>query len=67
MVVSSFPSLPSHHYYQTYIVMSSPDYTSFPFSFKEDLCAQDVVEAMEQVGGLFSSCLKWAYEIFLGD
>ena len=46
-------------------IMSSP--TAFPFSFKEDSCAQDVVEAMEQVGGLFSSCLKWAYEIFLGD
>ena len=47
--------------------MSSPAYTSFPFSYKEDACAQDVVESMEQVGDLASLCLKWAYEIFLGD
>ena len=56
------PSL--HHYIQT--IMSSPAYSSVPFSFKEDACAQDVVESMEQVGDLASSCLKWAYEIFLG-
>ena len=44
--------------------MSSPAYTSIPFSYKEDACAQDVVESMEQVGDLASSCLIWAYEIF---
>ena len=59
--------LSSHHYYPTQTVMSSPAYTSFPFSYKEDACAQDVVELMEQVGDLSSSCLIWAYEIFLGD
>ena len=65
MVIPSLLSLPFHHYFYTYTIMSSP--VAFPFSFNEDACAQDVVEAMEQVGGLFSSCLKWAYEIFLGD
>ena len=65
---SSFPSsLSLHHYYPYQSVMSSPAYTSFPFSYKEDACAQDVVESMEQVGDLASSCLIWAYEIFLGD
>ena len=44
-----------------------PAYSSFPFSYKEDACAQDVVESMEQVGDLASSCLKWTYEIFLGS
>ena len=39
-------------------IMSSPAYTSFPLSYKEDACAQDVVESMEQVGGLASLCLK---------
>ena len=47
-----------HHYYSTQPIMSSPAYTSFPFSYKEDACAQDVVESMEQVGGLASLCLK---------
>ena len=47
-----------HHYHSTQIIMSSPAYTSFPFSYKEDACAQDVVESMEQVGGLASLCLK---------
>ena len=61
-----FPSL--HHYHSIQTIMSSPAYTSFPFSYKEDACAQDVVESMEQVGDLASSCLIWAYEIFfLGD
>ena len=60
VVVSSLPSLslPFNHYYQPYSIMSSPAYTSFPFSFKEDACAQDVVESMEQVGDLASLCLK---------
>ena len=52
--LSSFP----HHYYSVYSSMSSPAYTSFPFSYKEDACAQDVVESMEQVGDLASLCLK---------
>ena len=47
-----------HHYYSTQPIMSSPAYTSFPFSYKEDTCAQDVVESMEQVGDLASLCLK---------
>ena len=47
-----------HHYRPIQTVMSSPAYTSFPFSFKEDACAQDVVESMEQVGDLTSLCLK---------
>ena len=56
-----------HHYYPSQVIMSSPAYTSIPFSYKEDACAQDVVESMEQVGDLASSCLIWAYEIFLGS
>ena len=55
---SLFLSLPSHHYFQRSTIMSSPAYTSFPFSYKEDACAQDVVESMEQVGDLASLCLK---------
>ena len=51
-----FPSL--HHYYSIQSIMSSPAYTSVLFSYKEDACAQDVVESMEQVGGLASLCLK---------
>ena len=48
----SFSSLPSSSpFNHNPTTMSSP--TSFPFSFKEDACAQDVVECMEQVGGLF--------------
>ena len=35
-----------------------PAHSSFPFSYKEDACAQDVVESMEQVGDLASLCLK---------
>ena len=62
---SSLPFL--HHYYPTQVAMSSPAYTSVPFSYQEDACAQDVVESMEQVGDLASSCLIWAYEIFLGS
>ena len=45
------PLFLSSHYYHHNQTMSSP--TAFPFSFKEDACAQDVVECMEQVGGLF--------------
>ena len=52
------PFLSLHHYYPSQTIMSSPAYTSFPFSYKEDACAQDVVESMEQVGGLASLCLK---------
>ena len=51
-----FPSL--YHYYSIQPTMSSPTYTSFPFSYKEDACAQDMVESMEQVGDLASLCLK---------
>ena len=47
-----------HHNNQSPNIMSSPAYTSFPFSYKEDACAQDVVELMEQVGDLASLCLK---------
>ena len=60
-VVFSIPlflSLPLHHYFHNQTIMSSPAYTSFPFSFKEDTCAQDVVESMEKVGDLASLCLK---------
>ena len=45
------PSPRLHHYSYNQINMSSP--IAFPFSFKEDACAQDVVDSMEQVGGLF--------------
>ena len=55
--LSSLPSLPFHHTFPTHISMS-PTPSSFPFSFKEDACASDVVESMEQVGGLASLCLK---------
>ena len=55
---SSFLSLPLHHYFYNRTIMSSPAYTSFLFLFKEDACAQEVVESMEQVGGLASLCLK---------
>ena len=62
------PLFPSFVFYNsTQVIMSSPAYTSVPFSYKEDACAQDVVESMEQVGDLASSCLIWAYEIFLGN
>ena len=33
------PPFPSHHYFHTQPIMSSPAYTSFPFSFKEDAIA----------------------------
>ena len=47
-------------YNSTTIDMSSPSpaYTSFPFSFKEDAMAPDVVESMEQVGDLASLSLN---------
>ena len=51
VVVSSLFSPSLHHDFNTQIVMSSP--IAFPFLFKEDACAQDVVESMEEVGGLF--------------
>ena len=54
---SPFP----HHYYYYHIDnMSSPSpaYNSFPFSFREDASAPDVVESMEQVGGLASLSLN---------
>ena len=48
----SFLSFLSHHIFPTPINMS-PAHSSFLFSFKEDACASDVVESMEQVGDLF--------------
>ena len=50
------PLLPPHHYYLNQINLSSP--VAFPFSFKEDALAYDVVESMEQVGGLASLSLN---------
>ena len=59
VIVLLTPLFPSSHYYlSTQLIMSSPAYSSVPFSYKEDACAQDVVESMEQVGGLASLCLK---------
>ena len=48
--------LPLHHYYLNPLIMSFP--TAFPFSFKEDALAYNVVESMEQVGGLASLSLN---------
>ena len=49
-------------YFHNFIVINmsspSPAYTSFPFSFEEDTMAPDVVESMEQVGGLTSLSLN---------
>ena len=53
-VVPSFLSSLFHYYFQFSTIMSSPAYTSFPFSYREDACAQEVVESMEQVGDLAS-------------
>ena len=55
--VSSLFSLPLHHTFLTQPNMS-PAHSSFLFSFKEDACAQEVVESMEQVGDLASLCLE---------
>ena len=52
----SFLSLPFHHNIHTQFDMSSP--VAFPFSFKEDASAYDVVESMEQVGDLASLSLN---------
>ena len=55
VVVSSLPSSSSRYYFPTSTTMSSP--VAFPFSFKEDALAYDVVESMEQVGDLASLSL----------
>ena len=52
--LTPLPSL--HHYLVNLIDMSSP--VAFPFSFKEDALAYDVVESMEQVGDLASLSLN---------
>ena len=47
---SSLP-LSSHHYSQSSTMSSpSPAYCSFPFTFREDGPAPDIVESMEEVG-----------------
>ena len=55
-VVSSLLSHPFHYYFPNQTNMSSP--VAFPFSFKEDALAYDVVESMEQVGDLTSLSLN---------
>ena len=58
--ISSFPSSPFHHHYSHQTTMSSPSpaYTSFPFSYREDGPAPDIVESMEEVGGPASLSLN---------
>ena len=50
----------SSAFHNIVINMSSPSpaYTSFPFSFREDAMAPEVVESMEQVGDLASLSLN---------
>ena len=48
----------SFHHIITNMSSPSPAYTSFLFSFREDTMAPDVVESMEQVGGLASLSLN---------
>ena len=57
---SPLPLLSSVFYNSTVIYMSSPSpaYTSFLFLFREDAMAPEVVESMEQVGGLASLSLN---------
>ena len=55
-VVFSLFSPPLHNYLPKPINMSST--VAFPFSFKEDASAYNVVESMEQVGDLASLSLN---------
>ena len=57
---SSFSS-PFHHYHHHQLsTMSSPSptYVAYPFLFREDTSAPDVVESMEEVGGPASLSLN---------